>query len=101
MKLKKGDNILVISGKDSGRGGKVIKTLPKKGKIIVEGLNIRKKHQRPKRQGQKGQMIEMPAPMDISNVKFVCPKCTKAVRLGYKLSGETKYRACKKCGESV
>lgn len=101
MKLKKGDNVLVISGKDRGRGGKVIKTFPKKEKIVVEGLNIRKKHQRPKRQGQKGQMVEIPAPMDVSNVKFVCPKCTKAVRLGYKLSGETKYRACKKCGESV
>jgi large subunit ribosomal protein L24 len=101
MKIKKNDNVLVISGKDRGRKGKVTKVLTKQGRILVEGLNIQKKHRRPKRQGQKGEVLEIPAPMPISKVKIVCPKCTKPARVGYKISGESKYRVCKKCGEAI
>lgn len=101
MRLKKNDNVLIISGKDRGRKGKIMKVLPKDGKIVVEGMNIHKRHRKPKRQGQKGEVVEFPAPLDVANVKFVCPKCTKAVRLGYKISGDSKFRACKKCGEAV
>jgi len=90
MKIKKGDNIIVISGKDRGRKGKVIRAVPKKNRIVVENLNIIKKHVRPKKQGEKGQRIEVPALFDASNVKIICPKCKKAVRI-------TKKRICKKC----
>ncbi len=97
MKIHKDDTILIIAGKDHGRKGKVIKILSKKKKIIVEGLNIKKKHVRPRRQGEKGQRVEVPASLDISNVKLICPKCGNSTRVGYKIVGEKKYRICKKC----
>jgi large subunit ribosomal protein L24 len=101
MKLKKGDNVLVTSGKDRGRTGKILDVFPSVRKIVVEGMNIHKKHTRARRQGQKGQRIEVPAPFDSSNVKIICPKCTKAVRVGYKTTPEKKYRVCTKCGEEI
>ncbi|PIP17377.1 MAG: 50S ribosomal protein L24 [Candidatus Portnoybacteria bacterium CG23_combo_of_CG06-09_8_20_14_all_37_13] len=94
MKIKKNDIVLIISGKDKGRKGKVIKASPKTNKIVVEGLNIIKKHVRPKKQGEKGQRIDLPAPLDISNVKLICPKCKSPVRI-------TKKRICKKCQNQV
>ena len=101
MKIKKGDSVLVISGKDEGRKGKVIKTLPQKRKVIVEGMNIKKKHVRPKKTGEKGQIVETSAPIDVSNVKLICHKCGKPTRVGYKISGDKKYRMCKKCGAEI
>ena len=101
MRLKKGDNVLVIGGKDRGRKGKILEVLPKKGKIVVEGMNIHKKHTKPKRQGQKGEIIEVPAPFDASNAKIICTKCIKPVRVGYRVTTEKKYRVCKKCGEEI
>jgi len=101
MKIKKGDNVLIISGKDSGKTGKVLKSFPKDAKVLVEGINIATKAVRPKRQGEKGQLVKMPFPMDISNVKFICPKCGKAVRIGYSLKGKDKTRICKKCEQSI
>ena len=97
MKFKKGDSVLIIAGKDKGRTGKIIKSIPKELKILVEGINLKKKHVRPKKQGEKGQVVEIPAAIDISNVKIVCPKCGKATRVGYLLEGENKNRICKKC----
>jgi len=94
MKIKKNDIVLIISGKDKGRKGKVIKASPKTNKIVVEGLNIVKKHVRPKKQGEKGQRIDLPAPLDVSNVKLICPKCKSPVRI-------TKKRICKKCQNQV
>lgn len=101
MKLKTGDQVLIISGKDRGRKGKILKTLPKEGKIVVEGINIHKKHVRPKRQGEKGQVVQVPAPMDSSNAKLVCAKCSKPARAGHKVTSGKKYRVCKKCGEEI
>jgi len=101
MKLKIGDQVLIISGKDRGRKGKITKALPREGKIVVEGVNIHKKHTKPKKQGQKGQKVELPAPFDSSNVKIICAKCAKATRTGYKVIAEKKYRVCKKCGEEI
>jgi large subunit ribosomal protein L24 len=101
MKIKKGDTVLVICGKYRGKTGKVLKVLPKEGKILVEGVNIVKKHQRPKREGEKGQIVELPAPIDISNVKLICPNCKKATRVGYKISKGKKSRICKKCGQEI
>lgn len=101
MKIRKNDQVLIISGKDRGRKGKVIEALPKQGKVVVEGLNIRKKHIRPKKSGEKGQIVELPAPLDGSDVKIICPKCGKAVRVRYKIEGGKKYRVCKKCGQEI
>ncbi|MBI1888359.1 MAG: 50S ribosomal protein L24 [Candidatus Spechtbacteria bacterium] len=101
MKLKKGDNVLVISGKDRGRKGKIIEALPGEGKIVVEGINIHKKHRRAKRQGQKGEVIGIASPIAASNVKLVCPKCVQSARIGYRVIPEKKYRVCKQCGEEV
>lgn len=101
MKIKKGDQVLIISGKDRGRKGKVLQALPKEGKILVEAINIRKKHVRPKKSGEKGQIVEMPGPIDISNVKLICPKCGKPTRVGYKIVENKKYRICKKCGGEI
>ncbi|MCF7836069.1 MAG: 50S ribosomal protein L24 [Candidatus Marinimicrobia bacterium] len=102
MRLKKGDKIFVVSGKDKGKTGKITKALPEFGKIVVEGINIRKKHTRPKKEGQKGQVVQIPAPLDVSNVRLICEKCGKATRVGYKvLDDGKKVRTCKKCQESV
>ena len=101
MKIKNNDLVLIISGKDKGRKGKVITALPKENRIVVEGANIRKKHIRPKRAGEKGQIVEIPAPLDVSNVKIICPKCKKAARVGYKVVEGGKFRVCKKCGQEI
>jgi len=101
MKVKKGDTVLVITGKDKGRIGKVFKALPKEAGILVEGLNLRKKHVRAKKQGEKGQIVNISAAMDISNVKIICPKCGKAARVGYKIEKGKKARVCKKCGQEI
>jgi large subunit ribosomal protein L24 len=101
MKLKKGDTVLVISGKDRGKTGKVLRSFPKDTKISVEEVNFRQRHLRPKKQGEKGQIVKIPAPLDVSNVKFICPKCGKAVRLGYKIENGKKFRICKKCKSEV
>lgn len=101
MKIKKGDTILIISGKDKGRKGKVIVALPKEGRVMVEGLNLRKKHTKPKRSGEKGQVVETPAPINVSNAMIICPKCSKASKIGFKIEGKNKYRACKKCGSEI
>jgi len=101
MKIKKGDQVLIISGKDRGRKGKVLKVFPKERKILAEGINLRKKHKRPKKAGEKGEIITLPTPIDISDAKLICPKCGKSTRVGYKISEEKKYRICKKCGEII
>lgn len=101
MRIKKGDTVLIISGKDRGRKGRVLKTFPKEGKVLVEGINLRKKHVRPKRTGEKGQIITLPAPINVSNLKLICSKCGKASRVGYKIIEKKKYRICKKCGQET
>jgi len=108
MKIKKGDTVLIILGKDRGRKGKVLQALPKENKIVVEGINLRKKHQKPKKTGEKGQIIELPSSFSVSNVKLVCPKCKKATKVGYKIKSKIKnqkskikIRICKKCGKEI
>jgi large subunit ribosomal protein L24 len=96
MNIKKGDQVLVISGKDRGRKGKVIEALPKQTRVIIENINLRKKHVRPKKSGEKGQIVELPGPLNVSDVKIICPKCNKASRVGHKLEGKKKYRICGK-----
>jgi len=101
MKIKKGDNVLIITGKDKGRTGKIMRALPKEGKVLIEGINLKKKHARPKRQGEKGQIVQVPAAIDVSNVKLICSKCGKATRIGFKIEKENKQRICKKCGQII
>lgn len=101
MKIKKGHTVLIISGKDRGKKGKVLRTLPKKRRVVIEGVSLIKKHQKAKKTGEKGQIVEMPAPIDVSNVKIICSKCTKAARIGYKVIEKRKYLVCKKCGKEI
>ena len=101
MKIKKGDQVLITSGKDRGKKGKVLRSLPRKEYVFVEGANLRKKHTRPKRMGEKGQIVEMPGPVHVSNVKLICPKCGKATRVVYRFQEKKKHRACKKCEKII
>ncbi len=101
MKVKKNDTVLIISGKYRGRKGKILKAFPKKDKVLIAGVNLRKKHQKPIKTGDKGEIIEIPAPIHISNVKIICPKCKKATRIGYRIEGGEKYRICKKCDKTI
>ncbi len=88
MRIKKGDNIKMLSGKDAGKTGKVLRVDPKAGKVSVEGLNIRVKHTKPKRQGEKGQRVEFPGMIDQSKVMVVCPSCGKSARMGSVTEGD-------------
>lgn len=101
MKIKKGDQVEIISGKDRGKRGKVLRAFPKIMKITVEKINIAKRHVRPKKEGEKGQRVEVPAPLDASNARLVCPKCGKPTRVGYKTENKNKFRICKKCGSEI
>ena len=101
MKIKKGDQVLITKGKDRGKVGKVIKALPKENRVVIEGLNLVKKHIKPRREGEKGKIIEVPRPISVSNVKLICPSCNKATRVGYKFEGQEKFRYCKKCQNKI
>lgn len=101
MKIKKGDTVLIISGKDRGKKGRVLRAFPDKARILVEGINIVKKHQKPKKTGEKGQVVQKPAAVDVSNAKIVCPKCSKPTRIGYKAAEGKKTRICKKCKKQI
>jgi large subunit ribosomal protein L24 len=102
MKIKKNDTVQIIAGKDKGKKGKVTQVFVKESKVVVEGLNIRYKHLRPKKQGEKGQRVEYAAPMDASNVMAVDSKTGRLTRLGYKkLASGEKVRISKKSGEVI
>jgi len=101
MKLKKGDTILIITGKDKGKEGKIVKVFPKKERVTVDGLNLYYKHTRPKKQGEKGEKIKVPRPIHLSNVALVCPACKKATRVGFRMVGDKKERYCKKCNAAA
>ncbi len=101
MKIKKGDTVLIISGKDKGKKAKVLEAFPKLDRIIVEGANIVKRHRRPRQEREKGQVVEVPSPINVSNVKLVCPKCGQTTRVGYRMTEKGKYRFCKKCGQEI
>jgi large subunit ribosomal protein L24 len=101
MKIKKDDQVVIISGKYRGKKGKILRVLPEKEKVAVEGINIVKKNVRSRKSGEKGQIVDMPSPLSVSNVKLICPQCGKAVRVGFKMVGEKKYRICKKCGKEI
>jgi large subunit ribosomal protein L24 len=101
MQIRKGDNVKMLNGKDRGKTGKVMFAFPKEGKVVVEGLNTVAKHQRAKKQGQKGQIVHKERAVDVSNVMLICKSCGKPTRVGYKIEGDKKERICKKCGSAL
>jgi len=99
--VKKGDTVVVLSGKDKGKQGKVLEVSPKEQKVIVEGISMATKHVKPRQAGQPGGILQVEAPMHACKVMLVCPKCGKPTRLAHKvLADGSKTRLCKKCGET-
>jgi len=102
MRIKKGDIVLVTTGKDAGKKGKVLKVLPEANKIVVEGINRVKKHQKPNRAIPQGGILRIETPMHASNVMLLCNKCDKPTRIGSKiLDNQEKVRVCRNCGEII
>ena len=101
MNIKKGDNIIVIAGKDRGKKGHVLRVFPKKCMIVVEGVNMRKRHKKAKKTREKGQIIEMAVPLHVSNVALLDPKTGKPTRIGAKLVNGKKVRVAKKSGTPI
>jgi large subunit ribosomal protein L24 len=99
LKIKKGDRVRVLTGKDRGKDGNVTRVLPATGKVIVDGVNVAKKHQRATKATMQGGIIDKDMPLPVANVALLCPACGKTTRVGYKIDGDgTKVRVCKKCG---
>lgn len=101
MKIKKGDEVKILSGKDKGRHGQVVWVLPRENKIVVEGLNLFKKHVRSKQAEKKGEMISVAMPLAAAKVMVICKHCAKPTRVACQLSGGKKSRTCKKCGQAL
>ena len=101
MNVKKNDTVVVLSGKDKGKQGKVLSVDPKAGKVIVEGVSVASRHQKPRRQGEEGGIVKKETPIYASKVMTVCPKCSKATRVAHKIEGDKKVRVCKHCGAEI
>ena len=101
MRIKKGDTVQILSGNDKGKTGEVLEVIPKTEKIIVKGVNIRKKHVKPRKAGEQGGIIPTEFPIHSSKVNVVCPKCQKPTRIGYIIEKDSKTRICKKCGAKL
>ena len=101
MKIQKNDNVIMLAGKDKGKTGKVLRALPKEGRVIVEGINIMKKHQKRRAGGIPGEVISKTMPVDVSNVALVDPKTKKPTRVGYKVEGGKKVRVAKASGQTL
>lgn len=102
MKLKKGDKIRITAGKDRGRKGVIEKVFPKEGRVLVPGINIYKKHVKPRGEKQPGGIIEIPRPLSVAKVALVCPKCKQPTRIGYQIGkGKGKSRICRKCNQLI
>ncbi len=101
MKVKKNDTVLVMTGKDAGKTAKVLTALPKANKVIVDGINLQKKHKKARSAQDVSEILTQPGAIDASNVMVVCPVCNKATRVAYSVEGDKKVRICKKCGASL
>ena len=101
MDIKKGDTVKILSGNDKGKTGEVMETIPKTEKIIVKGVNIRKKHVKPRKQGEEGGIVSVEGAIHSAKANVVCPKCGKATRIGYDMVKDEKVRICKKCGAKI
>jgi large subunit ribosomal protein L24 len=101
MNIRKGDNVIMLTGKDRKKKGKILFVFPAENKVVVEGLNLVARHQRAKRQGQKGQVVHKERAVDVSDVQLACSKCGKPTRIGSRTAGKNKVRVCKKCGGEI
>jgi large subunit ribosomal protein L24 len=102
LKIRKGDRVRVLTGKDRGKEGNVMRSIPREGKVIVDGVNVARKSQRPTRTTQQGGIIDKDMPLPVSNVALVCPACGRPTRVGYKVDPSgTKVRVCRKCGGEI
>ncbi len=97
MKIHKGDIVQVMVGKDRGKNGKVLNVDTAESRVLVEGLNMVKKHMRPKKQGEKGEIVSLPRPLNVSKVMLVCPSCKEPVRVGFQIDNAAKRRICRSC----
>lgn len=101
MKIRKGDKIRVMAGKDNGREGVIDRVYPKSGKVLIQKINTYKKHIKKSDKMPKGGVVEIPRAMDVSKIMLVCPKCGKLTRIGYKLEKNKKIRICRKCDSII
>ena len=101
MRIKKGDTVQVLSGNDKGKKGEVLEVIPKTEKVIVKGVNVRKKHIKPRKQGDEGGIISVECAIHSSKVNVVCPKCGKATKIGYEMEKDEKVRVCRKCKAKI
>ena len=101
MKIKKGDTVKIISGNDRGKTGTVAAVLPQSGRITVPGINVKKKHVRPRRQGDRGEIVLIPAPFAAARAMRICPSCGRPARVGLKKGVVGRVRICKRCGAEI
>ena len=102
LKIKKGDKVQVLTGKDRGSKGEVTRVLPDVGKVIVDGVNVAKKHQKATKSTMQGGIIDKDMPLPVANVALLCPACDKPTRVGFRFDPDgTKVRVCKKCGKDI
>ena len=101
MNIKKGDTVKILSGNDKGKTGEVLEIIPKTEKIVVKDVNVRKKHVKPRKQGEEGGIISVECAIHSSKANVVCPKCGKATRIGYSIEKNEKVRVCRKCGTKI
>lgn len=101
MDIKKGDSVKVLTGRDKGKTGKVLEVFPKDNRLVIEGLNIRVRFSKPKKRGEKGQRLELPAAMDASKVMLICVSCGKPTRIGHEVTQNGNLRKCKHCGKAT
>lgn len=101
MKIKKGDTVQVLSGNDKGKTGEVLEVIQKEDKVVVKGVNVRKKHVKARKQGDESGIIPVECAIPASKVNVVCPKCGKVTKVGYRVDNDKKVRVCKKCGAEL
>jgi large subunit ribosomal protein L24 len=97
LRIRKGDTVRVLRGKDRGSKGKVLRAFPQSGRLLVEGIQLVTKHTRPRRQGEKSQRVQVPSSVPVANVQLVCPQCAKGTRVAIRRDGDERLRVCKKC----
>ena len=101
MSIRKDDTVIVLSGKDKGKQGKVLEVMPKDGKVVVEKINVVSRHTKPRKQGEQGGIVKRETPIRACKVALYCGKCGKGVGVGFKIEGDKKTRVCAKCGAEI
>ncbi|MEG1548570.1 MAG: 50S ribosomal protein L24 [Clostridia bacterium] len=101
LNVKRGDTVVIISGKDKGKQGKIMSAEPEKERVVVQNANMIVRHTKPRKQGEVGGRINKEGSVAVSNVMLVCPKCSKATRISHAYDGDKKVRVCKKCGKNI